>query len=105
MLAPHLSFRWDDWLTREPAVQPCLGKFQIAVDGGSGNVENLGGLFVSASEEESQFENAHFALVGGFELIEGRVEREHVFARCVGPLMQRNANIGAARRRYPDAIA
>src|ERR1700689_5909908 len=38
----------------EPPVQPSLGEFQVAVDGGAGNIQKLGRLLIRTAQKESQ---------------------------------------------------
>ena len=83
----------------EAVVEPGAGEAEFAVDGGFGDGGDLGGFRGGEAEHVAELDEAAFAGVEGFQLFEGTVEVDHVFAGGVDPgqfVVEGEADGGAA---------
>src|SRR5579871_2595575 len=69
----------------QSTVEPGFGELQIAVHGGAGDAENLGGLFIRATQEVAELDDPDFAFVQKLKFRECLIEGQHFFARGVDP--------------------
>lgn len=78
----------------QPAVEPGFCEVEVAIHGGSGEIEKAGSLPAGRAEKVTQFDDPNGALVDRFEFTQSPIERQHLSTGGVDPgqvLMRRNA--------------